>query len=42
MCVFIFSTTRFKAFLILRRIWRDIVKIVETSSWKVLVIFDGF
>jgi hypothetical protein len=41
-CVLIFSTTLFKAFLILRRIYRDIVIIVKMSSCKVPVIIVRF
>ena len=42
-CVFLFSLKRLsETFLILRRIQRDIVKNVETSSCKVSVIFVEF
>jgi hypothetical protein len=41
-CCLIFSTALFKIFLILRRIQRDIVINVETSSCKVPVIIVRF
>jgi hypothetical protein len=41
-CVLIFSTNLFEIFLILRRIQRDIVINVKTSSCKVPVIPVGF
>ena len=42
MCVLSFSTTSSKKFLIIRRIQRDIVINVETSSCKVHVILVDF
>jgi hypothetical protein len=42
MSVLIFSTTLLEIFLILRRIQRDIVISVKTSSCKVPVILVGF
>ena len=42
MCVLIFSTLLFKIFIIIRRIQRDIVMNVKTSSCQELVILVGF
>ena len=42
MCVLIFCTILSKTFLILRRIQRDVVINVKTSSYKVSIILVGF